>query len=236
MTSRPLDPAEVAATFDQWVQDGKDRGMESHHRDVVLQLLDRARLQREHHLLDLGCGNGWTVRLAAAFLRQGKVFGCDLSEQMIEKARGQANPANVAFSQGSAEALPYADASLDRVISMETVYYWPDPLAAFKEIHRVLKPGGRFLAALEFFQENPYTAHWAEALQLPLPYRSDAEYCALLQDSGFPEVRSGRLQDRRPLPEEDAFQPSRSFPDFDAYRQYRQIGALLLEAKRPDPN
>jgi len=98
-------------------------------------------------VLDLGSGAGFDAFLAAARVGPtGRVIGVDLTSEMIEKARSNAAAAgytNVEFRLGDIETLPIEDASVDLVISNCVLNLVPDKPKAFREIVRVLKPGGR---------------------------------------------------------------------------------------------
>lgn len=226
-------PRTVLSTFDAWAGDGHADAMEDDHRDIVLQMLDRAALRPDHHVLDLGCGTGWTVRLLARFLARGRAYGVDFSPNMIERARAGPNPANLAFSTAPAHALPYAPDSLDRVVSMESIYYWSDLDAALREVLRVLRPGGRLLAAMEYFQENPHSAHWGPRMGIDLHHYSAEVWCARLQEAGFAEVRSSILLDRRQPLTPAEFGADPCHPTYQNYLGHKQAGALLLEGCKP---
>jgi len=98
-------------------------------------------------VLDIGCGGGLDAFLAAdAVGKSGKVLGVDPTRQMVEKARENARSGdygNVRFEQGEVEHLPIGDDSVDVVISNRVINHCLDKLAAFREILRVLRPGGR---------------------------------------------------------------------------------------------
>ena len=100
-------------------------------------------------VLDLGCGAGLDLILAAQKTGPGgAVIGVDASEDMLARAREnieRAGLANVTLLQGAIEALPIADASVDRVISNCVINLSMDKPAAFREIARVLRPGGAML-------------------------------------------------------------------------------------------
>ncbi|MFQ5748583.1 MAG: class I SAM-dependent methyltransferase [Planctomycetota bacterium] len=231
--SDPLELEAVRRIFDDWARDSRGPGMEEGHRDIVLQLLDRAGLEHFHHVLDAGCGSGWTVLLIAELVPGGRAFGVDASPEMIRAALSAPHPPNATFTAAPVDALPLQEASIHRAVSMESIYYWPDVLAGLAEIFRVLRPGGRFLSALEFYADNPWSAGWAQALGLPLQRLSAARYQELFRQAGFEEVRASRLVDRRPLKNPRAFQPGSFFPSYDAYRRHREEGALLVEGRKP---
>jgi arsenite methyltransferase len=106
-----------------------------------------AALQPGEIVLDLGSGGGLDCFLAARQVGEaGRVIGVDMTPEMLAKARANAvrlNAANVEFRQGYLEALPVADASVDVVISNCVINLSPDKPQVFREIFRVLKPGGR---------------------------------------------------------------------------------------------
>lgn len=99
-------------------------------------------------VLDLGSGAGVDVFLAAkAVGPAGRVIGVDMTSEMLDLARANAAKGgyeNVEFRLGEIEALPVADAAVDLVLSNCVINLVPDKARAFAEIHRVLRPGGRF--------------------------------------------------------------------------------------------
>ncbi|MDH4118035.1 MAG: class I SAM-dependent methyltransferase [Acidimicrobiia bacterium] len=103
-----------------------------------------ARVEPEHVILDIGCGPGAAVRNAATLAA--KAVGVDRSEPMIEIARRRSRHlGNVEFLVAGAEALPFPDASFDRVWSVHAFHHWEDPEVGIEEAARVTRPGGRLL-------------------------------------------------------------------------------------------
>jgi arsenite methyltransferase len=98
-------------------------------------------------IVDLGSGGGMDVFLASPLVGpEGKVIGIDMTPEMIERARANAEKGgyqNVEFRLATIDHLPIADASVDCVISNCVINLAPDKPAVFREIARVLKPGGR---------------------------------------------------------------------------------------------
>jgi len=111
--------------------------------------ISKAELKDGEIVLDLGSGAGFDAFLAAQRVGEsGKVIGVDMTHEMIEKARFNAeklNVSNAEFRQGEIEKLPVPDSSVDVVISNCVINLSPDKSAVFKEIHRTLKPGGRII-------------------------------------------------------------------------------------------
>lgn len=105
-------------------------------------------IKKGNHVLDLGSGAGNDCFVARTFVGEtGKVTGIDFTEAMTEKARinnEKLGYNNVEFIQGDIEAMPLPDKAFDVVISNCVLNLVPDKEKAFKEIYRVLKPGGHF--------------------------------------------------------------------------------------------
>jgi SAM-dependent methyltransferase len=106
-----------------------------------------ASLRRGEVVVDLGSGGGLDVFLASKLVGpEGRAIGIDMTPAMIERARANAvtgDYGNVEFHLGNIDQLPLADASVDCVISNCVINLAPDKPAVFREIARVLKPGGR---------------------------------------------------------------------------------------------
>ena len=104
-------------------------------------------VRRGERVVDVGSGGGIDSLIAARMAGpEGCVIGVDMTPEMLEKARssaGATRAANVEFREGHAEALPVDDAWADVVISNGVINLCPDKLQVFREMSRVLRPGGR---------------------------------------------------------------------------------------------
>jgi SAM-dependent methyltransferase len=109
---------------------------------------DLADLQPGEVVLDLGSGAGLDAFVARRFVEaEGRVEGVDVTPEMVEKARVNANDLgydNVHFHEGDIEDLPIEDARFDVALSNCVLNLVPDKARAFNEMHRVLRAGGRF--------------------------------------------------------------------------------------------
>ena len=108
-------------------------------------------LKKGETVLDLGSGAGFDCFLASKRVgNSGKVIGLDMTPEMVKKARSNAlrgGYKNVEFLLGEIENIPLADNSVDAVISNCVINLSPEKGKVFKEIRRVLKPGGRFMVS-----------------------------------------------------------------------------------------
>ncbi len=109
-------------------------------------LVGYADIAPDHRVLDIACGTGDVTFLAGARAWRGEVIGSDLNTDMMAVAERKRPPGmdHVRFEQGDAGALPYPDASFDRVTCVYAGRGFPSWPAVIAEVHRVLKPGGHF--------------------------------------------------------------------------------------------
>ena len=100
-------------------------------------------------VLEVGCGHGRTLERIADNVTQGMVVGIDLAGDMVRMAQRRCaafvSAGTVEVKQGDGLALPYPDAAFDKALTVHTLYFWRDPLAQLREVHRVLVPGGRLV-------------------------------------------------------------------------------------------
>ncbi len=154
-----------------------------------------ASLKAGETVVDLGCGGGLDVFLAArAVGSQGRAIGIDMTEEMVALARTNAERggyANVAFHHAAIEAMPLATGSVDCVISNCVLNLVDDKDAALAEIFRVLKPGGR-LAVSDIALKRPLpqdvardVTAWVSCFAGALP---TAATLSKLERAGFTEA------------------------------------------------
>ncbi|MGN6667956.1 MAG: class I SAM-dependent methyltransferase [Trinickia sp.] len=142
-------------------------------------------------VLDLGCGAGHASFACARHARS--VVAYDLAEPMLATVATAARDrglANIRTQQGSAERLPFADASFDWVVSRMSAHHWHDVPRALAEVRRVLKPGGRVLFIDVVGADSPLLDTHLQAIEVLRDgshvrnYRAD-EWIAFFAAAGF---------------------------------------------------
>jgi arsenite methyltransferase len=122
---------------------------------------EMGRLEPGERVLDLGCGAGTDLLVAAQMVgEQGQATGVDMTPEILAKARAAAaamGAMNVRLVQAEAEELPFEDEAFDVVVSKGVIDLIPDKDAVFAELHRVLSPGGRIQMA-DVTLQNPVSA------------------------------------------------------------------------------
>lgn len=172
-------------------------------------LFDAAEIGERDRVLDIGCGNGQVTRLAAGRAPLGGATGIDLSAPMLATARTRAEAegvANVTFEQGDVQVFPFGEGAFDVALSRFAVMFFADPVAAFANVHRALRPGGRlaFLCMTELAGTDLGTVFGALAPFLPTPTGADgtgptsfadpARVRSVLTDAGFRDVTCTRVE------------------------------------------
>ncbi len=165
------------------------------------ELLDRAKPQPGARVLDVACGTGIVARMVAQQLGGGvHVTGLDISPAMLEVARSMAEREGVKISwhEGSAELLPFPDASFDLVLVQQGLQFFKDKAAATREVHRVLAPDGRAATATwAELARNPFYVPFAAsierhlgtaAMQTPFSLGDPEMLRSLFVDAGFGEI------------------------------------------------
>ena len=223
----------VRAEFDDWAASGRDRGMEDRHWHTAKHVLARMPVESGDAVLDLGTGSGYALRA----LRErgiGRGYGLDGAPEMVRNARGYTDDDAIEFLVGDFDALPFANDSLDHAFSMEAFYYASDPVHTLEEVLRVLKPGGTFYCAVNFFEESETTHAWQEKISIGMTLWSRAAYREAFREAGLYVAEQDAVPDREiDIPPESAFPTD----DWDSREEmvdrYRTWGTLLTVGVAP---
>jgi len=238
LPEKSLTPDEkLQQEFNRWAVAGEGPKMENHHLDITAKTIRRMNLRPGERVLDLGCGSGWATRLLARLVGEGpdgfgQVVGLDVSDEMIREARAASKDFdNVLYVWGSSQQIPWEENFFDKVLSVESFYYYADQDRALMELFRVLAPRGKLFILINLYKDNQYSLQWVDKLKVPVHVRSEAEYVDLLKKHAFENVEAVRIPDDTPTP--DDYQ-TKSFHSLDDLRAFKREGALLLMATKPD--
>jgi len=198
-------------------------------------------LQPGQTVLDLGSGGGIDVLLSATRVGPtGKVYGLDMTDEMLTLAREnqrKAGAANVEFLEGAIEAIPLPDQSVDVIISNCVINLSVDKDAVLREAFRVLKPGGRF-AVSDVIVRGDVPSEVRRNMELWVGCVAGAlhedEYASKLKAAGFEAVdletwRVYQLEDARAFLTDAGIDVDTIAPQVDG-----KIASAFIRARRPE--
>src|SRR5258708_31761023 len=92
---------------------------------------------------------------------------------------------NILYVWGSAQQIPWEENFFDKVLSVESFYYYPDQDRALMELFRVMAPRGRLFILINLYKDNQYSRQWLDNLEVPLHVRYAADSVELLKKNAF---------------------------------------------------
>jgi ubiquinone/menaquinone biosynthesis C-methylase UbiE len=160
--------------------------------------IGRVGLQPGERLLEIGFGNGKLVPRLLTLAPGSTYTGVDFSETMVAEAvafnRNLIEAAQATFHLASVDEMPLADASFDRAVTVNTIYFWPDPVHALAEIRRVLRPDGAFVVVAH----TPEDAAKAPHTRYGFRNYSEAQLIELHEQAGFGRIEVEVYRDSAP--------------------------------------
>ena len=158
----------------------------------------RLGVQPGQRVFEVGFGNGKLVPRLIELTSRVTYAGIDYSEPMVAEAeasnRNLIEAGRAEFRHASVEAIPFANGTFDHALTVNAIYFWPDPVRALAEIRRVLRPGGNLLLVAgnpEHMAKLAFTQHGFRLY-------ADAQLRELFVGAGFREAAIEVYRDRAP--------------------------------------
>ncbi len=151
-----------------------------------------AGISSNHCILEIGFGNGKLLERLCKTVANGRIYGADISQDLIDQATSKLQffikEEKLELHLAGISKLALPNNSVDRIITCNTIYFWPEPLADAKELLRVLKPTGRLIIG---YRTTDEMAEYPFVTQNPDIFKNqllDQEVKQLLLDAGFKDV------------------------------------------------
>lgn len=166
------------------------KNMNENHKDISNFAFKTIKVNSTDKILDIGCGGGVNIEKFLT-LTENNVDGLDYSEISV-KASTKQNQKEIEngrcrIIQANVTKMPIENESYDLVTAFETIYFWPDIKNTFKEVLRIIKPGGHFMIAQGTDGNHPDDEKWLSLVEGMNLYTADTLKNYLLQ-AGFKSV------------------------------------------------
>ena len=168
------------------------RGMNCFHASLANRGMKQVEWQPNWNVLDIGCGGGANLKRLLNLCPKGNIYGIDLSEESVsfaQKYNEKDLNKRCFIQQGNVCSLPYENGFFNAITAFETVYFWPELAQNFREVYRVLKPGGIFFICNEANGETAKDDKWTQIINGMTIY-TDADLKVYLEQAGFGRVQS----------------------------------------------
>lgn len=167
--------------------------MNEHHSSVTTWALGFLDVKNGESILDIGCGGGETLRRLSEMNVSGKLTGVDHSEVSVTLSKehniDDVSSGKMEIVKGSVEKLPFEDNTFNKIITVESFYFWPEPSESLKEVYRVLAPKGRFLVVADIYGNAELSKEEIEnILKYDLYNPTLEEFRSLFTGAGFTDV------------------------------------------------
>ncbi|MEE0954525.1 MAG: class I SAM-dependent methyltransferase [Eubacterium sp.] len=170
--------------------------MNEEHAAVTDWALSLWQIDKDDIILDVGCGAGGALKKMSKAMGDdgfGELAGVDYSPVSVAEA-SRTNAEDIESSkieilEGSVDALPFAGERFDKVITIESFYFWPDPDRDLKEVLRVMKKDGRFFLVADIYGNADLSEHEKENIaHYNLFNPTDKEFEQMFRKAGFADV------------------------------------------------
>lgn len=167
--------------------------MNSSHYDVTTWAFSFFSFNDNDVVLDIGCGGGKTLNRMAENISSGHLYGVDYSETSVEMSselnKELIRSGKMDIILASVESLPFTDNRFDKIITVESLYFWPDPEENLKEVYRVLNEGGKLLVVADIYDSEELSISQREHIKKYNMFNPSLEiFAKLLKNTGFSKV------------------------------------------------
>lgn len=144
-------------------------------------------------VLDIGCGGGATLRRLSEKIVSGKLTGVDYSEVSVrmsaELNKTDIQSGKMKIISASVESLPFDDNSFDKIVTVESFYFWPEPAENLKEVYRVLAEGGTFMLIADIYDNGRLDEKTIENVkEFNLFNPTKEEFKNMFENAGFSQI------------------------------------------------
>ncbi len=164
--------------------------MNESHASLTAWAISLLELEEGDRVLDIGCGGGAALRRMSGSIMSGHLTGVDYSDVSVSLSRennaDDIESGKMEIVEASVEALPFADGSFDKIITVESFYFWPSPAEDIREVCRVLKSGGRFALAADVYTHDGISVESVESIKKYGLFAPSAdEFAEMFKKAGF---------------------------------------------------
>jgi SAM-dependent methyltransferase len=190
----------VKNVFDQWAISGRADKIEVGHTFSANEMLKLLEYRDEFCFLDIGCGNGWTVRKIASLPNCKNACGIDASYEMIQLAKNRKiNEKENYICSDFCNC--ENNEKFDVVFSMEALYYFKPIENTLLKIYSSLKNNGMLIMGIDYYKENIASQNWPEMLGLEMFRESIEAWKTLLKTAGFNDIHSIQIKEANSVEE-----------------------------------
>ena len=181
---------------------------------------------------------GWATRLLARLVGDGpegfgQVVGVDISDEMVRQARESSKDfENILYVWGSAQQIPWEENFFDKVLSVESFYYYADQDRAADGVVSSDGAERQVVHLDQSVQGQSYSLQWVDKLKVPVHVRSSAEYIELFKRHAFENVEARRIPDDTPTPDDYKTKSFNSLRRFACVQTGGRVAADGIKARR----
>lgn len=168
--------------------------MNESHSKVTEWALGFLHFGEQDQVLDIGCGGGATLKRMSRHITAGHLTGVDYSEVSVklseEMNEEDIRSGKMEVLEASVEKLPFEEETFDKIVTVESFYFWPNPAENLKEVLRILKKGGVFLLVADIYQKEKMSTETLENIRRYQMFNpTEVEFRELFEQAGFASVK-----------------------------------------------